>query len=171
MEQKPRIIAIAAIGKNRGLGKGNDLLYKIPEDFERMHKVTMGHPLIMGRKTWESIPEKRRPLSGRANIVVTRQTDFAPEGAIVLHSIEDAIAKARELDTEKIYIFGGAEIYKAALPYTDQLYLTVIDAEKDADVFFPDYSEFTKVISEEKGEYQGLEYTYLTLDRPSSTAP
>jgi dihydrofolate reductase len=160
-----KIIAIAAIGKNRGLGKEGDLLFKIPEDFERMHRVTMGHPLIMGRKTWESIPAKRRPLPGRANIVVTRQTDFAPEGAIVLHSVEDAIAKARELDTEKIFIFGGAEIYKAALPYTDVLDLTIIDAEKPADAYFPDYAEFKKVISEELHEHEGMRYSFVTLER------
>ena len=165
MNQLAKVIAIAAIGKNRGLGRGNDLLYKIPADFERMHRVTMGHPLIMGRKTWESIPEKRRPLPGRANIIVTRQEHFAPEGALVVHSIEDALAKARTLDTEKIFIFGGAEIYKAALPYTDMLDLTIVDAEKPADVYFPDYSEFTKVISEEKHEYNGMSYTFLTLEK------
>ena len=86
-----KVIAIAAIGKNRGLGKGNDLLYRIPEDFKRMHEVTKGHPLIMGRKTWESIPENHRPLKGRANIVVPRQHDFAPTGAIVVHSVENAL--------------------------------------------------------------------------------
>ncbi len=160
-----KIIAIAAIGKNRGLGKGSDLLYRIPADFERMHKVTMGHPLIMGRRTWESIPANRRPLAGRANIIVTRQEDFAPEGTIVLHSIEDAIAKARELDSEKIYIFGGAEIYKAALPYTNELDLTIIDAEKPADVFFPDYSKFTKVVSEEKHTHEGVGFSFVTLER------
>lgn len=160
-----KVIAIAAIGRDRGLGKGNDLLYKIPADFERMHQVTMGHPLIMGRKTWESIPEKRRPLPGRANIVVTRQADFAPEGAIVVHSVEDALEKARELDSKKIFIFGGAEIYKAALPYTDILDLTIINAEKPADAYFPDYSEFTKVISEEKHEYEGIPYSFITLGK------
>jgi dihydrofolate reductase len=164
-QQKARVIAIAAIGRNRGLGKGNELLYKIPEDFERMHRVTMGHPLIMGRKTWESIPENRRPLPGRANIIVTRQTDFAPEGTIVAHSVEDALARAHELDHEKIFIFGGAEIYSLALPYTDELDLTLVEDEKPADVFFPDYSEFTKVLSEEKREWNGLKYSFLLLSR------
>ena len=161
-----KVIAIAAIGKNRGLGKGNDLLYHIPEDFERMHKVTMGHPLIMGRKTWESIPEKRRPLPGRANIVITKQQDFAPEGTLIVHSIEDAIKKARELDDEKIFIFGGAEIYKLALPYTDVLDLTIVDAEKPADVYFPEYEkEFTKATIEKKGEHKGVAYEFVTLER------
>ncbi len=161
-----KVIAIAAIGKNRGLGKGNDLLYRIPEDFKRMHEVTMGHPLIMGRKTWESIPENHRPLKGRANIVVTRQTDFSPNGALVVHSVEDAIAKAREMDTEKIFIFGGAEIYKAALPSTDILDLTVVDAERPADAYFPEYeNEFTKVVSTTKGEHEGLAYEFVTRER------
>lgn len=160
-----KIIAIAAIGKNRGLGKDGDLLYHIPADFKRMHEVTMGYPLIMGRKTWESIPENRRPLPGRINIIVTRQTDYKPAGTLVVNSVEDAIEKARALGVAKIFIFGGAEIYKAALPYTDELDLTVVDAEKPADAYFPDYSEFTKVVSEEKGEHDGLAYSFLTLTR------
>jgi dihydrofolate reductase len=164
--QKPKIIAIAAIGKNRGLGKDGDLLYKIPADFERMHEVTLGYPLIMGRKTWESIPENRRPLAKRINIVVTRQSDYSAPGALVVHTVEDALEKARALGTDKIFIFGGAEIYKLALPQTDMLDLTVVEAEKDADAFFPDYSEFTKVISEEKGDFNGLSYRFLVLERP-----
>jgi dihydrofolate reductase len=165
MQQKAKIIALAAIGKDRGLGIGNDVVYKIPADFKRMHEVTAGHPLIMGRKTWDSIPANHRPLPGRANIVITRQSGFAPAGAIVVHSLEDALAKAHELDTEKIFIFGGGEIYKAALPYTDELDLTIVDASLPADTFFPDYSEFKKLVSEEKHEYQGLSYTFTTLER------
>ncbi len=158
-----KISAIAAIsGKNRGLGKDNQLLYKIPDDMKRFRELTMGHPVITGRKNFESMG---RPLPGRPNIVVTRDTSYKPEGCIVVHSIEDAISKARELDSEEIFIIGGGEIYKAALPYTNRLYLTLIDAEKDADVFFPDYSEFTKKISEEKGEYEGISYSYVTLER------
>ncbi|MDO8523633.1 MAG: dihydrofolate reductase, partial [bacterium] len=120
------------------------------------------HPVISGRKNFESMG---RPLPGRPNIIVTRDTNYRPEGCIVVHSIEDAILKARELDDKEIFIIGGGEIYKAALPHTDRLYLTLIDAEKDADVFFPDYSEFTKKVSEEKGTYEGILYTYVTLEK------
>ncbi len=159
-----KIIAIAAIDKNRGIGKGNDLIFKIPEDMKRFRAVTSGHPIIFGRKNFESFPNKR-PLPGRPNILVTRSTDYRPEGVIVTHSVEEAIAEARNLDSEKIYIIGGGEIYKAALPYTDQLDLTIIDASRPADTFFPDYSEFKKVLSAEKHEYQGLHYVYTILER------
>jgi dihydrofolate reductase len=161
-----KIIAIAAIGRDRGLGQSGGLLYRLAADFVRMHTVTMGHPLIMGRKTWESIPDKRRPLPGRANIVVTRQTDFAPAGAIVVHSVEEAIASARALGTEKIYIFGGAEIYKAALPYTDELDLTIVDGTKPADAYFPEYeSNFVEVKRENPVTEDGVTYSFVTFDR------
>lgn len=157
-----KIIAIAAIGKNRGLGKNNQLLYKIPEDMKHFRGATMGHPVITGRKNFDAMG---RPLPGRPTIIVTRDAAYKPANAIVVHSIEEAIVKARGLDSEKIFIIGGGEIYKAALPYTDRLDLTLIDDEKEADVFFPDYSEFTKVISEEKSEYEGIIYSFVEMER------
>lgn len=160
--QEPRVIAIAAIGKNRGLGKDNDLIYKIPEDMKHFRDATMGHPVISGRKNFESMG---RALPGRPTIVVTRDTTYKPEGVTVVHTIEDAIAKAQELDQEKVFIIGGGEIYKAALPYTDTLDLTLIDDDKPADVFFPNYSEFTKLISEEKKEHEGISYSFVILEK------
>lgn len=157
-----KIIAIAAIGRNRGLGKDNNLIYKIPEDMKHFRDATMGHPIVTGRKNFESMG---RALPGRPTIVVTRDTSYAFEGVTVVHTIEDAIAKAQELDQEKIFIIGGGEIYTVALPYTDTLDLTLIDDDKPADVFFPDYSEFTKVISEEKKEHEGISYSFVTLTR------
>lgn len=162
-ENQAKIIAIAAIGKDRGLGKGNDLIFKIPEDMKRFREVTFGHPIITGRKNFESFPGGK-PLPGRPNILVTRNTDLKAEGVIVTHSVEEAIQEARKLDTEKIFIIGGGEIYRAALPYTDVLDLTVIDASRPADTFFPDYSEFTKLVSEEKHEYEGIPFTYTVLE-------
>jgi len=159
-----KIIAIAAIGKDRGIGNKQDLIFKIPEDMQHFRDATRGHPIIFGRKNFESFPNGK-PLPGRTNILVTRNTDYKPEGVIVTHSVEDAIAEARKLDSEKIYIIGGGEIYKAALPYTDQLDLTIIDAARPADTFFPDYSDFTRVISSEKHEYQGIPYVYTVLER------
>ena len=157
------VSAIAAISaKNRGLGKNNDLLWKIPEDMKRFRELTTGHPVITGRKNLEAMG---RALPGRVNIVVTRDINYQKEGCIVAHSIEEALEKARSLDENEIFIIGGGEIYKAALPYTDRLCLTIINAEKDADVYFPDYSEFNKIISEEKRTYDGLAYTWVTLER------
>lgn len=157
-----KIIAIAAIGRNRGLGKNNDLIYKIPEDMKHFRDETLGHPIITGRKNFEAMG---RALPGRSTIVVTRDTTYAPEGALVAHTIEDAIQKGRELDREKVFIIGGGEIYKAALPYTDILDLTLIEDNKEADVFFPEYSEFSKVISETKKEHEGTPYSFLILER------
>lgn len=161
--KRPRVSAIAAItAKDRGLGKGNQLLWKIPEDMAHFKQTTMGHPVITGRKNFESMG---RALPGRTNIIVTRDPEYQKENCIVVHSIEDALKEARALEGEEVFIIGGGEIYTAALPYTDRLYLTVIEGERVADVFFPDYSGFTKIVSRKKGEHEGLAYEFLTLEK------
>ena len=165
---KPRVGAIAAIGKNRELGKGNKLIWHIPDDLRRFKKITMGHPVILGRKTFESIIEQLgKPLPGRTNIVVTRDNSWAHPGAIVANSIADAIAQAKKAPGgEEIVIGGGAQIYEQALPFTDRLYLTLIDDSKDADSFFPPYEqEFTKEMYEEGREWNGLKYRWIDLER------
>jgi len=159
---KPRISIIAAIGKNRELGKGNKLLWHIPGDLPRFKKLTTGHPIIMGRKTFESIG---RPLPNRTNIVVTRDADYKAEGTVVVDSIEKAIETAKSKDEEEIFVIGGGQIYQQALPFADRLYLTVVDVQADADTFFPDYSEFKKVISEEKKEEENLKFKYIILEK------
>jgi dihydrofolate reductase len=158
------VSAIAAITKgDRGLGHGNDLLWKIPGDMARFRELTSGHPIIMGRKTYESIGH---PLPKRTNIIVTRNPDYRNEECVVVQTIEEAVTKAKELDRERVYVIGGGEIYKAALPYTDRLYLTIVDGAAQADAFFPEYEkEFTKIVSKEKGEYKRLAYEYTTLER------
>lgn len=163
----PKVIAIAAIGRNRGLGKGNELLWRIPDDMKRLRELTTGHPLIMGRKTFDSIiAAVGKPLPNRPHVVVTRDAAWKHDGAVVAHSIEDAISLAKAMDQENVFIFGGAQIYEAALPYTDVLALTIIDDEKEADAFFPPYeSEFTKVVFEEKHEHEGLAYSWTDLTR------
>ncbi len=161
------ISIIAAIGAvNRALGKDGDLLWRIPEDLKRFKELTDGHPVIMGRKTWESLPERFRPLPNRMNIVVTRTSNYEAPGAVVVSTIEDALAKAKEAD-EDIFVIGGGEIYTAALPFTDRLYLTLISEEKPGDSFFPEYeSVFTKVISEEKHvSADGVRYSWTDLER------
>ena len=165
--QKPRISIVVAIGKNRELGLGGKLLWHIPEDMKRFKALTLGHPVVMGRKTFESIITiLGKPLPGRTNIVVTRDAQWNYEGVVVVHSLEEGLEKARELDTEEIHIGGGAELYKQALPFVDRLYLTLVDDTKEADSFFPEYeTEFTKKISEESHEYEGLRYSWVTLER------
>lgn len=163
MHKKPIISAIAAIGRNRELGKRGDLVWRIPHDLGRLQRLTTGHVIIMGRKTYESIG---KPLPNRTNIVVTRSGSFPDSRIFLASSVEEALAQAREREREEIFIFGGGEIYAQALPYTDRLYLTLVDAtDPGADTFFPDYSEFTKVIETETRDHNGLVYAWLTLER------
>jgi dihydrofolate reductase len=162
-----RISAIAAIGRNRELGKAGELLWRIPDDMKRLKALTMGHPLVMGRKTFDSIiTALGKPLPGRIHIVMTRDTSWRHDGAIAAHSIEEALHVARSQEGgECVFIFGGAEIYKAALPYTDTLYLTLIDDEKEADAFFPPYEgDFTEVEREER-ETEGQRYAWVEMRR------
>ena len=158
----PRISIIAAIGKNRELGKNNDLIWRISADLKRVKALTTGHTIVMGRKTYESIG---RPLPNRHNIVITRDTGFAAPGCTVVHSLEDALKNAAE-DENEIFIFGGAEIYRQALPLTDHLYLTLIEAtDPNADTFFPAYeTDFTE-IKRETGTEANLTYHWLELER------
>ncbi len=165
---KPAVCAVVAIGKNRELGLDGKLLWHIPDDLARFKRLTLGHPLIMGRKTFESILGYTggKPLPGRTNIVVTRDASWTHEGVIVVGSLEEGIAKAQELDAEEIHIGGGAQIYEQALPYIDKLYLTLVDDEKEADSFFPPYEkEFTKKVFEEAREWNGLKYKWMDLER------
>ncbi|OGK37971.1 hypothetical protein A3F03_00830 [Candidatus Roizmanbacteria bacterium RIFCSPHIGHO2_12_FULL_41_11] len=160
------ISVIAAISENRAIGKNNQLLFRIPEDLKRFKTITSGHPVIMGRKTFESIGQ---PLPGRTNIVVTHDRNFHAQGLIVVHSLQEAIKSAfakATADKKEIFIIGGASIYAQALPLADKLYLTIIHTTvKDADAFFPDYSVFTKKISEEHRESNGYRYSFLVLTR------
>ncbi len=138
-----RISIIAAIGKNRELGKNNELIWRISDDLKRVKELTIDHPIIMGRKTFESIG---RPLPGRTNIVISSNVTYEAEGCEVSNSLDTAIQLAKAAPgNEEIFIFGGASIYEAALPHTDRLYLTLIDAtDPEADTFFPEYEkEFT----------------------------
>ena len=164
------ISLIAAIGKNRELGKGGKLLWHIPEDMRRFKAHTTGHPVIMGRRTFESIVSMLgKPLPGRTNIVLAKPeedtSNIAGTGVVLAHSIPEALQKARALDNE-VFIIGGAQIYAQALPYADRLCLTLIDDEKEGDAFFPEYEKlFTKKLSEEIRELNGLTYRWVDLEK------
>jgi len=160
--QKARLSIIAAIGRNRELGKNQDLIWRISPDLKRVKTLTTGHPIIMGRKTYESIGH---PLPNRTNIVITR-AQMCIEGCLVFDSFEKGLAAARALETEEIFVFGGATIYEIAFPFVDRLYLTVVEAEDDsATVFFPEYSEFGKEIFREEHSEHEPAYTWRTLER------
>ena len=162
------IAMIAAIGKNRELGKGNELLWHIPEDLKRFRSLTNGHPCIMGRKTFESIVAIiGKPLPNRTNIVITRDKGWSHEGVLSLDSLEEAIQLGkRKPGGDEVFIIGGGQIYDLGLSYSDKLYLTLIEDSKDADSFFPEYEGiFKKKVYEEAGEWNGLKYTWVDLVR------
>lgn len=130
------VTIIAAVGRNKALGKNNDLIWHLPADLRRFKKVTRGHHVIMGRKTFESLG---KPLPSRTNIIVSRNPDYTAEGCIVVNSLEEALKNAKS--DPNPYILGGAEIYKQALSVADQMDLTLVHNDFDADTFFPDFSE------------------------------
>ena len=162
---RPRIsIVVAVTHKNAAIGNGGKLLVHISDDLKRFKAITKGHPIIWGRKTYESIGH---PLPERTNIIITRNPHFTAEGCIIVPSLEEALKKAGTLDSE-IFIGGGGEIYTQALPYTDKLYLTIVDSDAEGDVFFPDWrKDFTKktFYEERLDEKTGLKYTWIDLER------
>ena len=131
---------IAAVAKNGAIGKNNDLPWHLPDDMKYFMQTTKGHHVVMGRKNYESLPHKYRPLPHRINYVVTRQANFSAPGCVVVNSIEDALQLIRKDNPEEIFVIGGGEIYQLALPYAHRLYLTEIDAEISGDTYFPAFT-------------------------------
>ena len=129
------ISQIAAMTRNRVIGKDNRLPWRLPADMAFFKRTTTGHHVIMGRKNYEA---EKKPLPNRTNIVVTSKADYKAEGCIVVHSIKDGIDLARKNGETECFIIGGGEIYQESLEMTDQIYLTIIDTEMDGDVFFPE---------------------------------
>jgi len=160
---QPRISIIAAIGKNRELGKKNELIWRIPADLKRVKELTTGHPIIMGENTFKSIG---KPLPNRTNIVLTLDQGYQPEGCVMAHSLDDALLKARAVEQEEIFIFGGARVYHDTIHLVDRLYLTLIhDTDPEADAFFPDYSMFQKEVAREEFPDHLPPYAWITLER------
>lgn len=159
----PKISLVVAISKNRAIGKDNKLLFYIPEDLKRFKEITKNHPIVMGGRTYESIGH---PLPDRTNIVITNDPNLKAEGCVVCHSVEEALKEAKKLNTDEIFIVGGGKIYEQIMPLANKLYITVIDTiVEDADTFFPEYSEFTKITKEEKKQHNGLNYTFYELEK------
>lgn len=160
--QRPRLSIIAAVARNGGIGKDNGLLVHLPDDLPRFKRLTMGAPIIMGRKTWDSIG---RPLPGRRSIVITRNPEWRSAGA----ERADSLAAALELAAAapQAFVIGGAQIYALALPLADELLLTEIDADFDADAFFPSWNQadFQQHSTEAKIDPQGLRYRFATYTR------
>lgn len=157
----PKISIICAMSENRAIGKDNKLLWHIPEDLKFFREKTLNHPIIMGRKTFESIG---KALPKRTNIVITRDAEYQADGVSVVGSLEEALSFAKKEETEEIFIIGGGQIYKEAMEYADTLYLTIIKGNFDADTFFPEYSGFREMSREShnNGEY---EFDFITMQR------
>lgn len=164
---RPHLVLIAIVARNGAIGKNNELLFRLPEDLKHFKRATLGHPVIMGRKTWDSLPARNRPLPGRINIVVTRNTTWRAEGAIVVHSLEEALTRLPEAETA--FVIGGAELYHAALPLADTLVLTEVDQEAAGDVHFPAWArnEYEEVAREthHAGEPNHFNYAFVTYQR------
>ena len=166
-QEGEKISLIAALGKNRAIGKDNGLIWKLPGDLPRFKALTQGHPVIMGRKTWESLPERSRPLPGRTNIVRTRDSSYAAPGAILAQSFPEALSRARDAEgADEIFAIGGQQVYECALPFASRLYLTLVDDEQPGDAYFPPYTDqFSREIEREELEHEGLSYAHVTLER------
>jgi len=159
---RPLISLIAAVARNGAIGRGNQLLCRISEDLKFFKRTTLGSPVIMGRKTWDSIG---RPLPGRRNIVITRNPQWRAEGAERAASLPEAIEMVE--GAARAFVIGGGEIYAQALPLADELVLTEIDADFDGDTFFPawDHAQFAASASETQTSEQGHRYRWVTSRR------
>jgi len=165
-----KVSLIVAVSENGVIGKDNDLIWHLPNDMRFFKETTMGHHVIMGRKNFESIPHKYRPLPNRTNVVITRQKDYKAEGCVVVNSIEAALEVAKQNGDHEPFIIGGGQIYKITLEnnLVDRIYLTKIYHAFDGDTFFPelnsDWEEVNKVENkaDEKHKYN---YDFITLER------
>jgi dihydrofolate reductase len=160
-----RISIIVAIAQNWAIGKNNELLWHISDDLKRFKRITLGHQVIMGKKTYESLPF--RPLKNRTNIVITDDPGEKFEGCITVHSIEDALEYCNEI--EESFIIGGGSVYRQFLPYANKLYLTLVHKDFEADTFFPevDLSDWKLTEKEEHGPdgENDFSYTYLVYEK------
>lgn len=173
------ISIIAALAKNnRAIGKDNKLLWHIPEDLQRFREITRGHTVIMGRKTLESMGKL---LFNRLNIIITRDRSYTISPSFTLidriievkicHSLSEALKYAKtygagkEKAQQEIFVIGGGGLFRQAIPFADKLYLTLVEGDFEADSFFPDYTEFQKVVFEKKSKGNGYSYTFIDLER------
>ena len=160
------ITIIAAASENNALGKDNDLVWHLPDDFKRFKELTSGNYILMGRKTYESFP---KPLPNRKHLIITRQDNYqVPENCFVFDSIQSAFDEVLEFSDKDIWIIGGGEIYKQSMGIADRIELTRVHAEFEADTFFPEIGEEWKLVKEEyhtSDEKHKYDFTYLTYDR------
>lgn len=157
------VTLVLAMADNGVIGHKGGLPWHIPDDLRRFKQITMGKPCIMGRRTWESLP--RKPLPGRTNIVVTRDKHFSAEGAIAVHSLEEALTRTH--DAPEVAIIGGAELFKEAIPVADRVDLTEVHVEIEGDTSMPafDRAIWKERAREDRATADGLRYSFVTLER------
>lgn len=160
----PTLTLIAAVAKNGVIGMDNRLPWRLPADLKHFKTLTLGSTVVMGRKTWESLPINFRPLPGRRNIVVTRNRNFEAEGATVVASLPEALCAAKQGET---FVIGGAELYAAALPLAQRLQLTEINADFEGDTRFPviDQGQWQEVARETHHDEAGFDYAFVCYQR------
>ena len=163
------LVLIASVARNGSIGQGGELVWHEPEDQRWFRRQTLGCPVIMGRKTWDSLPARFRPLPGRDNIVVSRQPGWSAPGATLAHSLSDAITQARRSAAPRHVVIGGGQLYAEALALADPLLLTEIDADLAGDTLFPAWNraDFTE-ISRETHRSAGAtpcDYAFVTYQR------
>lgn len=164
---RPAVSLIAAVARNGAIGHGHALIWREPEDQRHFRRVTMGCPVIMGRTTWNTLPERFRPLPGRRNIVLTRDAAWRADGADAAASFDVALALAVTSDAPKVFVIGGAQAYALALPIATELVLTEIDADLAGDTFFPpwDRAAFARTAFETHLDSQGVAYSFTTYTK------
>ncbi len=162
------LVLLAALARNGVIGGNNDMLWRLPEDMRFLRDTTMGHPVIMGRRTWESLPARVRPLPGRRNIVVSRDAGYAAPGAEVVTSLDAALTLVQDMSLA--FLLGGAQLYALALPRADRLLLTEIDCDFDGDVHFPHWSraDFEELWRTHHDSGQGFSYQRADYRRKRS---
>ncbi|WP_243299924.1 dihydrofolate reductase [Bacillus litorisediminis] len=163
------ISCLLAMDLNQGIGYENDLPWHLPEDLKYFKRVTMGHTIVMGRKTFDSIG---KALPGRRNVIMTRDSAYVnPEGTEVIHSLDHLLLLNKEKPNEEFFVIGGADIFRQVIPFTDRLYITFIEAEYKADTYFPVINwEEWNLVSSKPGEQQqeaGVEYQFRVYERKS----
>ena len=160
-----KLALVSAVARGGVIGRAGTIPWRLPEDMAHFRELTRGHPVVMGRKTWESLPDRFRPLPGRRNVVVTRNPIWSAEGAERAESLEDAL---RLVDrAERVFVIGGGELYAAALPLADELLLTEIDADVEGDTMFPDWAReaFEETSREEHVSASGAPFAFVAYRR------
>ena len=160
----PRITVVAAVARNGVIGKDNRLVWHLPEDMKHFRRLTMGAPVIMGRKTWDSLPERFRPLPGRINIVITRQPDWDQDGVQRASSLREALQFCASSET--VWVMGGAQIYAQALPLAQRIEVTEIAQNVDGDAYAPVLGpEWTEAAREDHTSASGVPFSFVRYVR------